>query len=101
MMLSLAIVLALTMLSAKPAQASGTIVAVPETNAAALVAEVISPSGGAVVSNAVLNGHSQCAGFFKANVDGVDLPAEGLILSSGTVSAIQGPNDSDSTTGSF
>lgn len=60
-----------------------------------LVDALVSASGGAVIRNPTLTGPSACAGTFVTTPGGgYDLPASGVILSSGNIQGIQGPNQS-------
>lgn len=72
-------------------------------NAAELAATILSTSGGATLSNAQLIGAPSCAGLFVggSSVSGLTLPDSGVILSSGNVVDIAGPNDSGSKTTAF
>ncbi|GAX20877.1 hypothetical protein FisN_7Hh196 [Fistulifera solaris] len=83
--------------------ASAAITATVNSNAAALAANLLSTSGGATLSNAQLIGAPGCAGFFTggSSVSGLTLPDSGVILSSGNVVDIAGPNNFGNTQTNF
>ncbi|GAX11810.1 hypothetical protein FisN_7Lh196 [Fistulifera solaris] len=85
------------------AAASAAIGATVNSNAAALAANLLSTSGGATVSNAQLIGAPGCAGLFTggSSVSGLTLPESGVILSSGRVVDIAGPNNAPNTQTNF
>lgn len=81
------------------------ITAVSTTNASELVANLLSLNG-AVILNATRIGGNTCAGLFSggSSIDPTNtslIPDTGVILSSGDVAGVSGPNDSDGFSTAF